>query len=119
MSQQNDKVKIQREGSEIPAEPEDASQPERAWLEGTELHFNIHEYSKEWYKRIDRHDMLELEWISHAVIHMGKRGGFHQLDIVMPTLETTYEISKTHNDLAREIVKLLSECNIRVVKRVS
>ena len=94
---------------EINAPPE-AHLPEKVWIERMkELHFNIHQYNRNLYYRVDVHEMLEIPWITEVWIVFGLRKGFRGISIRLDKLKygDCYNISKTHKDLARELVRVL------------
>ena len=105
-----------------PQQPEEPSLPEKAWIQHSEgddpaIVFNIHKYSKEWRQREDVTELFYFKWINFVEVKVGKRGGFKGLVIDL-NLEDgpKYKVSKSHRELAGEIVKILRKNGVKVVK---
>jgi len=103
--------------------PKEASEPEKCWWEGTELHYSIQEFSKKWSQRVDTRKYFDLGWVKKVDIYLGANKAFKGIVIDLGNFKEgeMQKISKTHRDLARDIVETLKkngiEAHIKRVKR--
>lgn len=114
-------TKAKNQGLRIFSEKPEATGEESAWIEDGGLEIRWHKFSKEFYYRVLEPERFELDWIKAARLNIGKRRGFHSLELAIqldPTDTHIFQLSKSHKRLCQKIILLLRQNNIPVLKNI-